>query len=105
MQMHQIGRNAVSDAVEMVLVVVPEAALAEDPALPARQGAEREGQQAERVIGRQDGQPDHVAEDDDEKEALERGTCVARLLDVLVQEHSVEELPNRLLPARRLHHA
>ena len=103
MQMHQIGRNAVSDAVEMVLVVVPEAALAEDPALPARQGTEREGQQAECVIGREDRQSDHVAEDHDEKQALQGSAGVAGLLDVLVQEHSVEELPNRPLPARRLH--
>jgi len=87
-----------SDPVEMVLVVVAELPLAEDPALPPGEGEERVRQEPQGVIRREDRKPDHVAKYDDQKKVLELSAQLADLDHVLVREHPEEKLPNRRPP-------
>ena len=81
-----------SYAVQVVLVVAAELALAKNVVLPGLDPRHDEWQQAQPVVGRQYGDAQHLAEHAQHEQRLQRGADLERLLRDLVTEQPVREL-------------
>jgi hypothetical protein len=76
-------------------VLVGELPFAQDTTLPGRDLGDDERQEAHRVVGRENREPDHVADDDDHEHVLHRSAGLDRVAGELVAGHAVRELGER----------
>jgi hypothetical protein len=87
-----------SYAVQVVLVVAAELALAQQGAFPRADLRDYKGQEPQPVVRGQDRHAEHVAEHAEHEEPVDRGAQLQRLLGDLVAGEPIEEFPQRALP-------
>src|SRR6266542_4062519 len=84
------------DAVEVVVVLVAEIPLTKDAALPRGHLGDHVWQQAQGIVRRHDRQTDHVADEGDQEDVLERRAGFDGMSGELVAGHAIGELAERM---------
>src|SRR5919108_3142951 len=92
-----------SHPVQVEVVLVGGRPLPEHPPLPGLDPGGHVGEQPERVVRREDGEPDHVAHGDGHEQRLQRGPGLHGVTGELVPAHPVQEVAQCSAETRSLH--